>query len=337
MYIFHDESGIFAPSSKPGSFSLVTAYILSSRQYRLARDVLRRYKLRNGWPIQDEFKRRELKGKEEPYFRLLEELGAIGGVLVAVGSDVSKNVKILDFQQEYADGLLLELMRNCTIDEAAIIREQAEGIRKLSPQNFTELACRVRLGWEVLQRAIGYYAQRSPGALRRLEWHYDYKDKDSHFDTLFKATIRPLMQRHAFVDKLQLIEGADYRHLGDALVLTSEGYKVRPGPLLDSMHFLKSESSDGVQLADLLANGLFGVLHNRFKDRERAATLLGKLMVKRPNVLLFPTMNYSDDERPSRTPEIESLMRLMRDVARPRAESGFPIRTVGKGVISRGA
>jgi hypothetical protein len=332
MYIFHDESGVFAPSSQPGSFSVVAAYILSAPQYRAAKEVLLRHKLRNGWPINAEFKRVELKGKEEPYFRFLEELAPIGGILVAVGSDVSGNTGITDYQQDYANGLLLELDRTTKADEQARIRKQAEDIRTLPEQQFTELACRVRLGWEVLQRATGYYAQRYPGALRRREWHYDPKDKHSPFDALLKGTIQPLMARHAFVDPLQLIRHANYKHLGDAFVIAPDGLCIRPKKLVGSIQFPDSISSEGVQLVDLLANGLFGVLRNRFKDRERAATLLGRLMVHRAGTLLLPTMNYSHTIS-RRTPEIESIMLTMHAASRALIKPGSPIRTTGDAVV----
>jgi len=195
------------------------------------------------------------------------------------------------------------------------------------------LACRVRLGWEVLQRATGYFAQSAPGALRRREWHYDYKDKKNNvFDTVFKNTLIPLMQRHALHDALQLIKGANYKHLGDAMVRESSEIKVRPERLLGSIVFLDSGKSEGVQLADLLANGLFGLLNNRFSDRRRAAKLLGKLMVRRQGTLLLPTMNYSDGPS-KRAPEIEELMHSMLDVARPLIKHGYPIRTNGRAVV----
>jgi hypothetical protein len=157
-----------------------------------------------------EFKRRDLKGEEEPYFRFLEELDQVGGILVAVGSDVSGNTQILEHQREYEQDLLSEIKRPCTAEEEASIRKQAADIRCLSPQNFTELACRIRLGWEVLQRATGYFAQRIPGALRRREWHYDYKDKVANpFDIAQRSTMVRLMKRHAMIDRLQLIKGAN--------------------------------------------------------------------------------------------------------------------------------
>jgi len=128
VFIFHDESGIFVPSTKPGSFSIVAAYVLSSPQYREAKEVLRRHKSRNGWPINKEFKRAQLKGNEEPYFLFLNELAAVGGILVAVGSDVSGNTSISQYQHEYADGLLT-ISQNGDAERQALMREHAEKIR----------------------------------------------------------------------------------------------------------------------------------------------------------------------------------------------------------------
>jgi hypothetical protein len=120
--------------------------------------------------------------------------------------------------------------------------------------------------------------------------------------------------------------------MADALVRTPEGLMIRPKPLLESVKFVDSGNSEGVQLADLLANGLFGVLQDRFKNRQRAATLLGRLMVARRDTLLLPTMNYSNS--PSRrTAEIEGLMRTMLASARPLVGTGFPVRKVGEAVV----
>jgi len=130
MYIFHDESGVFAPSSKPGSFSVVAADVVSEAQFRAAKKVLLNHKIRNKWPINYEFKRRELGGAEEPYFRFLDELASVGGILVAVGSDVSGNTHLLEYQEDYAKGLLVGIGANGVRDEIAI--NNAQDIRKLS-------------------------------------------------------------------------------------------------------------------------------------------------------------------------------------------------------------
>jgi hypothetical protein len=328
MYIFHDESGIFVPTTKQGSFSVVTAYVLSDPQYRDAREVLRRHKVRNGFPINTEFKRSDLKGAEEPYFRFLEDLAKVGGILVAVGSDVSGNTNILEYQKEYERDLINEAQRQNNTEREALGRKLAADVRGLKEQEFTELACRIRLGWEVVQRATGYYAQRAPGALRRREWHYDQKGTNSKFDAILKSTMLPLWKRHAFADPFQLIREANYKHFSDALVNSSSGRLLKPRLLLESIQFVDSKNSEGVQLADLLANGLFGVLNGRFKERERAATLLGQLMAWRKDVLLLPTMNYSNQSA-KRTIEIKSIMETMRAAARPVAQTGFPSRKNG--------
>jgi hypothetical protein len=329
MYIFHDESGIFAPSNKPKSYSVVTAFVLAESQYETAKTILNNFKERHGVLSHQEIKRRDLKGHDAPYFQLLEELADLDGILLAVGSDASVNSDIEAHRQTSCDFLLKLTERPGNAVRAALFRKMSDDIAQLSTQNYTELICRVRLVWEVMQRATGYFAQRRPEALAQMLWDYDYKDKKkTHFEQTLEDTALHLMERYAYEDPLQLIAGADYSKMDSSLVTRQSGSDesrtasdnrkwLRASTIFGSLTFVDSEGSEGVQIADLLANGLFGVLHNRFEDRNKAATLLGKLMVKREGKSVLPTLRFSNSDDATRPVEITRLMEIMADSARP--------------------
>jgi hypothetical protein len=336
MHIFQDESGIFVPSTSIGSYSVVGSYVLAESQYRHAKEVLRKFKLRHGRTVFSEMKRRDLGGMEKPYFRLLEELAEVGGILVGIASDVSSNTHIVEHQQNTGTYLRSLVTRPRGAANAVSILAMADGVLKLSIQNYTELICRVRLCWEVLQRATGYFAQRAPGALARIRWQYDYKDKvKNHFESTLEATAIHLMERYALRDPLQLVQGANYSKWRDELISintpdidapTSEhsGKVYRATKLFSLLQFVDSKESEGVQIADLLVNGIHGLLRGRFQQHEKAAMLLGRLMVVRPDVSILPTIRFSDEELCERPSNIAETMKMMGAAARPVRSAGFP-------------
>lgn len=66
MHIFVDESGTFASSTREGSFSSMTAFVIPESHLRLATEILRRFKTENGFADDDEVKRRHVR--EDAYF-----------------------------------------------------------------------------------------------------------------------------------------------------------------------------------------------------------------------------------------------------------------------------
>jgi len=48
----------------------------------------------------------------------------------------------------------------------------------------------------------------------------------------------------------------------------------------ENLEFVDSKSNEGVQIADLLASGIRRCLRHEFSENERAASLLGRLMVQ---------------------------------------------------------
>lgn len=60
MHIFLDESGSFAASQQPGSFSLVCGFVVVEAHLKRCVEVLRRFKVANGFTHDQEIKRRDV-------------------------------------------------------------------------------------------------------------------------------------------------------------------------------------------------------------------------------------------------------------------------------------
>lgn len=149
-----------------------------------------------------------------------------------------------------------------------MIRDLAADIRRLSSQNYLELWCRVLLVYDVVQLAMAYCAQRKPGTLAAFCWNFDQKDvRRTHFETTLERMMGPLLHSKALRDPFFQIVRADYSKLerfefkGDAPWLPKVARPAPHPPDLDigkiwreSLAFVDSKKSAGVQIADLLTS-----------------------------------------------------------------------------------
>lgn len=331
MHIFVDEAGTFAASCQEGSFSLVTGYVIPERHMRLATNVLRTFKVANGFRHDVEVKRKDVS--EQGYFSLLEELGQqVDAIAFAVASDAAYNADARNHQSAQVAKILEGEPSMVYPEGKLMVREMAATIDRLAVQQWIEIACRTRLAWQIIRQASIYYAFRTPATLGAYRWMFDQKDvTKNYFDDTFSSVTLPLTQslmaHHPFLQ----IEGGDYSHF--QRFYTHKPYpswlpKVRgPGKLgnvvdagfmwREHLQFVDSKSHPGVQLADLVSSGLFGLLHQRFSDNDRAARLLGRLMTtpKRGHtvidlVSLGATVDHTIDQR------LANLLHLMKASSR---------------------
>jgi hypothetical protein len=289
MHIFLDESGTFAATKDRGSFCVVAAYVIPESAFDAMAQYLRMFKVEAGRSPSAEVKRNV--ASEHTYFRLLERLARLKGFAVAVATDASINASVLDHQHKQAARILENEPRMIYDQGKQMIRDLANSLNLLSPQNYVELLCRTILAWNVVKTATLYFAQRVPETLGRFSWRFDQKDLTrNRFETTFETVAVALMQSMSMRDPLISLIGADYsaferfRWTGGKLAWLPE---ARPGAhhlnagmiWREDLDFVDSKESDGVQIADLISSGVYGCLRGRFSDNPRAAKLLGRLMV----------------------------------------------------------
>jgi hypothetical protein len=294
MHIFLDESGSFASSQKPGSFSLVCGFVVPEAQLRRCAEVLRRFKIINGFAHDQEVKRRDVT--EEAYFALLEALQREQGVVFVVATDAAANTEAEEHKQSQIGNILANEPRMRFPEGKAGVRQFAEAIRSLSTQQWIELSCRLFLIHEVVSRGTLYFVTRCPGTLGAFRWSFDRKDVHrNHFDHTFEELTLPLTQQLFIDDPPMMLQGADYSAF--RRFYSAEPYPEwlpkpqiaadREGPMIDTrklwrehLVFADSATTPGVQLADLMSSGIYGLLRQSFRDNDRAADLLGAMLVQ---------------------------------------------------------
>jgi hypothetical protein len=292
MHIFIDESGTFAASQVPGAFSLVCGLVIPERHMRHCAETLRHFKVANGFPYDNEIKRKNVS--EEAYFLFLEKLRQnVDALAFAVATDASANSSACDHQAGQVAKILENEPRMIYPEGKAAVRRFAETIERLPVQQWIEIFCRTRLVWHIIRHASIYYAFRTPSALGAYRWMFDQKDvSKNQFDETFSSVTLPFTQSLALEEPFLQVEGGQYAKF--SRFYSTASYPTwlpeprapgRPGNLVDAkliwrehLAFEDSSQHPGLQLVDLLSNGIYGLLHQRFDDNERAARLLGGLM-----------------------------------------------------------
>ncbi|GLQ52515.1 DUF3800 domain-containing protein [Dyella flava] len=327
MHIFIDESGTFAAAESLGSFCLVLAYVVPESQLSKAKDVLRRWKVANGFRHDQEPKPRKVIS-EDAYFHLLQMLARLDCLVFAVASDAALNVGAEDHKNKQA-AIILEREESMIYPEGkAMVRNLANAVSALSTQQWIETLCRAHLVVNVLRYSTPYYSLRIPGTLGSFRWNFDRKDiQKNQFDETFSTVTLPLTQTIVLERPMINVEGGNYSMFQDF-------YDTRPYPtwlpkpsdakesdrLLDAQKiwanrkFVDSKTSPGVQLADLISNGVYRLLNGRFNDGQRAADCLAPLFLqpeKGEPFIQFIVVGQGDD------PYIgKPLSQLLRQMAR---------------------
>ena len=309
MHIFVDESGLFVPAADQNSFSAVVAYVISESHLPAAEAALRRYKRRAGKRPSDEVKASETS--EENYLRFVYEIGLIDGIATGVVSDGSKQGDI-EAHKAHQAAKIDEYVPVMVYDEGkAMVAKAAADVRRLSNQNYVELHCRADLAWGVIWRSTLYFVQRDPETLAAFRWSFDAKDiQKNHFESTMSDLLGALTQSHSMERPLMKLEGADYSHFDrfSSSNRKTDWFPVPEGTKLtvtngmifhEHMEFVDSKASPGVQVADLIANGLTKCLRKRFQDNDKAAALLGRLMIRESgNVPLVDFVVFEAGDEP---------------------------------------
>lgn len=298
MHIYIDESGSFVPAANPASWCVVAALVAPETSIRLLQELLRRFKLACGKRYDEEVKLGDVT--EEQYFALLRDLAQIDCTLYTVATDMSLSSEALmrHHQERQVTGILKHLDAMKYEEGRASLQKLSEEVATLSPQLYMQLVCQVLLIKEVIDWAILYHVQRTPGCLRQFRWRVDQKNTTkSQFEIAFEKVAPSLLQSIALEQPSYACTDFDYSAMRDFIyddqnaptylkdtygldVNAAGGLNV--GKLLrTNIDFPESSTEAGLQVVDILASGIGRLLRGRFTDSQRAASLLGSIMVQR--------------------------------------------------------
>lgn len=294
MNIYIDESGSFVFHPKEGSWSVVVAICCPESSRRSIQEVVHRLRRKH------EIHAGEVKlpkiGEGE-YLKLLEDLAKLELIMFATATDSGLNTT--DRVQAHKAASVEDIRSN-------ISRMKFEGgrlgmillanqIESLPLQLYVQLMTQVNLVHDVIERAINFYVQRKPVALREFRWRIDQKNTTKTvFEEAFEKIAPPLVQARSIREPMMQIREFDYRHLAAYEFAEGEGpdylqtdYGLPPMDGLNvqklfrgNLKFVDSNASDGVQIADLLASGLRRTLKDAFDEPARVARAIGRLCVQ---------------------------------------------------------
>ena len=335
MDIYIDESGLFVPSNKPSSWSVVAAFAVPGKAMLALEIALNNAKENVGFSIQSEMKLKHFQNKEDAYFQFLEELAALDGLLFAIASDSSTNppAEVLEHQRTQVGKVLHHIGKMRYEGGRKGVELLGSEIACLSPQLYVQNACQIELMYDVFASSINYFAQRQPETLSEFRWRIDRKDTSpSSFEAAFEKLSPALLQTKSFDTPLAKVQSPDfdYSYLDrfeipiPSYLRDDYGIELTGGNGLDiqkiirgDIKFVDSSKCIGVQVVDLVVSGLRRCLRSGFINNERAAAHLGQLMVQAPRrrvpirLLAFGKKLPYLDEPTSR------LVKIMRSNAKP--------------------
>ncbi len=328
MHIYVDESGTFTHSTDLDSWCVVAAYVAPEHKRRQIEELASQIRALN--------KGAETKGKhltENQYVSFLQKLEKLGGLVFAVAVDVGLHRPDVVALHRDLQAKKVVAHREKMQHEAARngLTELSEQIRRLPQQLYTQLICQVHLFHTILSRSTLYFVQRHPPSLAHFRWRLDQKARvPTEYETAFQKLLPALLQTMSIDDPMLMLEGADYRHLSryeypageePTYLKDNYGFDVEGGAnvgrmIREDFRLVDSATTPGIQIADLVAGGIFRLFRRRFQAEEKIALLLGANMVQ--TLKHEPPLGLvSLDRAAPTTPKTAHLIRLMASAARP--------------------
>jgi len=273
----------------------------------------------------------KLRDVDEPkYFSFLDRLSRFAGVLYAVATDAGLNqpVYVNEHQREQAAKIVAHKDKMHYQSARDGLQALADRIESLAPQLYVQLHCQVKLIEAIVRSGVLYFVQRYPRHLGSFRWRIDQKNSTkTEYEAAFFDVTPGFLQAISLQEPMPMLEGADYSafsrfdfsaenkptHLRDHYgIEISDDVATNIGMLIrENMQFVDSKINWGVQVADLLASGLRRCLRRQFSDNEKAARLLGHLMVQNykgsPPIQL---LGFSRDN-PTVAAEVAELVKIM--------------------------
>jgi hypothetical protein len=295
MNVYIDESGSFVNSPQLESWNVVAAVAVAESARSAMSEGLKQLRIASGGLPLHEVKLKQVD--ETAYLDLLANLDREDILLFATATDAGLNTsqRVVQHQSMQVARIRENIPRMRYEGGFIGLKILADELEGLSGQLYVQLVCQVRLIDDLLRRSINYYAQRRPQTLGHFRWRIDQKNVNKPtFEQAFEKIAPPLLQSRLIAQPFEAVRGFNYSFMkayefedGKAPDYLQKEYGL---PEMDGfdlgkilrreMTFVDSQSSEGVQVADLLASGLRRLLRGQFQDNRRLAIALGKLMLQ---------------------------------------------------------
>lgn len=278
MHIFIDESGGFqrAPA-RDHSISCVGAAIIPGRYLSNVEEGFRA--LSAEWPRENG----EVKGKllNEQHFealcRFLEPLHVIFEATV-IDLNLMTNAEVAYHQTKQAELLTANLTEEHSPVLVAEVHSLRATLERMPPQLYAQCMALTELVKRSVDHGTLYFCQRMPGELANFHWRIDAKEKGNvtKYENWWKECVKPLIQSSSMRDPMPMLKGGDYsafrRNFPEApmpdYLQKIIGDRIETGIDIKaiferSLMFQQSEDSVGLQIADILTNGVRRTLSGR--------------------------------------------------------------------------
>lgn len=297
LNIYIDESGSFAHAKHHNSWNLTSAFVVPTINKRDCSQALKQLKIDNGFKHSDEIKLKDVS--ESSYLNFLNALSKTSCTLYSVATDAgTQSVEDIEAQRDKQANKIEEHKDKMQYPKMAkILEDQANQIRKLSPQLYLQLLCQTALMSDVVRKSILFYVQRLPKQLNAFRWRIDEKTAGkSDFEQSFRALAPPFLQSESLRKPDIHITDFDYSAMEQFLytkdtkpTYLKEQYGIETSPdggldirklIWDDFKFVDSQNEEGVQIIDLIVSGLRRTLRGGFENDKAISEALGGLMVE---------------------------------------------------------
>jgi hypothetical protein len=299
MHIYIDESGVFNPSPDPKASCLAALLIPSSNKARVFRDFVR---LSEGWPHENG----EIKGK------LLEEHHIVQLIELLYHNDALVEIRAFDSALQ-TRGELEAIQKSVSLRIASAPRWATTELKpprrigaaygNTSLQLFIQAFLMQSLIYEVIQSTLTYYARRSPKEFKHFNWLVDQKDKKLHkFEKAWSEITFPSIANLTRQRPFKLLSGGDYSYLHSSTT-TAHPDLMALGIttfLKTGLKFADSQSSLGLQMADVIANAVATAFNE--PNARGGWQSISKLILERP-LQAIPFVLLTDDKNRAKEPE----------------------------------
>lgn len=295
MNIYIDESGSFIPlGGNKSKFSAVGALVIPHSIEQELFAQIREVKDDLGLDAHEELKGSKLLPHEfKALVAVISKYDVIfDACLIDTGSHTEEEVAV--HRQKQSAEISASFPDEVRTPFAEKFRDAGRRLASLPPQLYVQAFLTWVLLDHVARTAVSYYAQQLPTELGQFRWIIDPKDPHRRMpiEELWGALLLPIFQTKSLTEPFPRLPSGDYSHF-DRVTLSSTSIprglrrQLRPGTkqrvhnsakIFEDRSFPRSDQSLGLQLADILTNGIARAYDDTLKPSMWIN--LGSLMVR---------------------------------------------------------